>query len=245
MDFIKNVKYAPYSYSKLNTFDQCQKKFEYIYVNKISIDAGYIDPSYFKRGRFLHAYIANRLNGGDGTNMKRYDVEINDKMHLIDCANHALDNDYIKFSYDFDINMIESYIALNNKLNPIKVKEPSILNGYIDYFAVKDNYAVIVDWKSGKFRSDTNYFQLKLYALWLIQKYPKITEIDLVFYYVEHDKIKLKIVTPQKIFSFKNNLIEKINFIENTTEFHTNESKLCKKCPFIITCMEHNGIGEL
>ena len=32
------MKYAPYSFSKINTFFDCQKKFEFTYVNKIDVD---------------------------------------------------------------------------------------------------------------------------------------------------------------------------------------------------------------
>ena len=54
------MKYMPYSFSKINTFKQCQKKFEWTYVNKKPIDKNYSDPSFFQRGRFIHQYIANK-----------------------------------------------------------------------------------------------------------------------------------------------------------------------------------------
>lgn len=230
--------YAPYSFSKIYTFFECQKKFEFTYVNKIPVDTEYVDPTYFKRGRFLHAFMANVLSGGDGTNIKNYDITVNDKLYLVDCANNALEHEYISFSYTFDINKIEHYISFNKNLDPAGKNEEQVLKGYIDYFAIKDTYAIIVDWKTGKYKNKSNYFQLELYAMWIFSKYPQVTEIDLVFYYVESDKISLKIVNAAHINTFKATLQKNINIIENTTEFKTNESKLCKHCQFLNTCIE-------
>jgi hypothetical protein len=239
------MKYAPYSFSKIQTFFDCQKKFEFTYVNKIDIDRDYEDPSYFKRGRFLHAYIANRLNGGDGSKLRQYDVESDVKMDLVDCADQTLEHELISFTYDFETNMVESYISLDKNLCPTKVKEKSALGGYIDYYAVQDDYGMLVDWKTGKSHSDPNYSQLELYAIWTFQKFPQIQEIDLVFFYVEHNKFALKTITPDDVEDLKLELMSKIDIIENTDEFQINETKQCLKCPFFNTCMDQFGINVL
>lgn len=239
------MKYAPYSFSKIHTFFECQKKFEFTYVNKVSIDRDYEDPSYFKRGRFLHAYIANRLNGGDGSKLRQYDVETDTKMSLVEYADQALEHELISFTFDFDTNMVESYISLDQNLEPTRMKDKAALGGYIDYYAVQDDYGMLVDWKTGKSHDDPNYSQLELYAIWLFQEFPNITEIDLVFFYVEHNKFALKTITPEDVEGLKLDLMNKIDLIEGTNVFHTNESKQCVKCPFFNTCMEEFGIGGL
>lgn len=239
------MKYAPYSFSKIHTFFECQKKFEFTYVNKISIDRDYEDPSYFKRGRFLHAYLADRLNGGDGSKLRRYDVETNIKMDLIEYADKTLEHDLISFTYTFDTNMVESYISLDRNLEPTKIKDKSALGGYIDYYATQDDYGILVDWKSGKYHEEPNYSQLELYAIWAFQKFPHVNEIDLVFFYVEHNKFAIKTITPDDVEGLKLDLMAKIEIIENTEEFHTNESKHCVKCPFFNTCMEQFFITGL
>lgn len=239
------MKYAPYSFSKIHTFLDCQKKFEYTYVNKIPIDRDYVDPSYFKRGRFLHAYIAERLNGGDGTKMKNYDVMVDDKLNLVQCADITLENEFVSLSYDFDTNKIESYIALNKYLEPNTKKSNTAIGGYVDYYAVQDDYAMIIDWKTGKYKESQHYSQLELYAIWLFQKFPEVNEIDLVFYYVEHNKFNIKTITPNDVMDLKIGLAEQIDLIEETNEFHTNETKQCASCKFFNTCMETYGIGNL
>lgn len=230
------MKYAPYSFSKIHTFFECQKKFDFTYVNKIDIDRDYVDPIYYVRGRFLHSYIADRLNGGDGMKLKGYNLDINDKLTLIDHADTSLENEYISLSFDFEKNHIEKYISLNKDLEPNTSKDKSAFNGYIDYVAVHEDFAMIVDWKTGKYRPSADYAQLEIYAIWLFQTHPEIKEIDLVFYYVEHNKFIMKTINPTDVETLKLDLKEKINIIENTEEFLLTESRHCPQCPFFNAC---------
>jgi len=236
------MKYAPYSFSKINTFFECPQKFDYSYVNKISKDKDYSDPSYFRRGRFIHAYIADRLKGGDGLLSGFADVDMEDKLSLTDSAETTLENEYISISYDFNKNEIEKQIFLSHQMKPTNKARAAML-GYIDYFAVHDDFAMIVDWKSGKYRPDANYNQLELYAVWVLEKHPEVTEIDLIFYYVEHNKFSVRTVTSSEVESFKNKIIENIDIIENEEEFKPTPSKRsCLHCAFFDTCSEEHGI---
>jgi|LakMenEpi03Aug12_release.lakeMendotaPanAssembly.Ray.scaffolds.fasta_scaffold291333_2 CRISPR/Cas system-associated exonuclease Cas4 (RecB family) len=236
------MKYAPYSFSKIQTFFECQKKFEYTYVNKIPIDYDYVDPIYFKRGRFLHAYIADRLNGGDGLTISRHNIDIGEKLKLVEFADVTLNNEYISLTYDFNTNKVESFVALDHELKPSNKKNKSALSGYIDYYAVHDDYGMIVDWKSGKYHSTPHYFQLELYAIWIFQKYPEVTELDLVFYYVEHNKFQVKTINPNDVFELKTTLSAKITIIENTNTFEVNKSKKCTSCQFFNVCNSEFGV---
>lgn len=239
------MKYAPYSFSKIHTFFDCQKKFEFTYVNKVDIDKEYSDPIYYVRGRFLHAYIADRLNGGDGMKVKGGGIDTDDKLNLVDHADTTLENEYIAMSYDFDNNHIEHYISLDKNLEPNTKKARSAISGYVDYFAIQDDFAMIVDWKTGKYRKEPDFTQLELYAIWLFQSHTQIKEIDIVFYYVEHNKFVMKTVTPDDVEFLKNDLMEKIDVIENTDTFKINETKHCLHCPFFNTCADEFGIMGL
>lgn len=232
------MKYAPYSFSKISIFFDCPKKFEFAYINKIEKDDTYIDPIYFRRGRFLHAYIADRLNGGDGTKLKNYNVSVDEKMKLTDMADDTLNHEYIMLTYDFDINSIETYISLDKNLEPTRSKIENAIGGYVDYFAIKDTFGTVIDWKSGKARKCPDFSQLELYAIWLFQKYPDLDELDLVFFYVEHNTLEFKTITPNDVFSLKNDLIYKIDTIEKTHTFSKKESDKCVECPFFNSCLK-------
>jgi len=235
------MKYAPYSFSKINTFFDCQKKFEFTYVNKIDIDEGYTDPTYFVRGRFIHKYIADRLSGGDGMLDRFGGIDVDDKLHLVECADNTLDNEYISMTYDFETTDVERQINLNQYLKPSN-KARAALSGYVDYMAVQDDFAVVVDWKSGKHREKPNYSQLELYAIWIMGKYTGVNEIDMIFYYVEHDKMSVKTVTRDEVIDFKDRLENSIDIIENTETFEISETKQCIHCKFCNTCMDKYGI---
>ena len=239
------MKYAPYSFSKITTFFDCQKKFDFTYVNKIEIDKEYTDPKYFVRGRFLHSYISDRLKGGDGLDMGSYRIDEEEKMNLVNVAEASLENEFIVFTFDFDINMVEKQIFLGADLEPVEIKADAAFVGYLDYSAYKDDLGVIVDWKTGKFRKKPNFSQLELYGIWLFQKKPQLTEIDLVFYYVEHNELVVKTITPKDINDMKNELTTMIDIIENTEEFKINESKQCSDCKFYNTCVEEFGIAQM
>jgi CRISPR/Cas system-associated exonuclease Cas4 (RecB family) len=236
------MKYAPYSFSKITTFIECQKKFDFSYVNKITIDREYIDPSYFIKGRFLHSYIANRLKGGDGLDIGSYNIDENEKMNLVDIAENTLIHEYVNFTYDFDCNLIEKQIFLGSKLEPVKIKKEAAFVGYIDYIAFKEDLGIIIDWKTGKYNKNPNFSQLELYAIWLFQHQVKLTEIDLIFFYVEHNALVNKTVTREDVEEMKNELTNAIDIIEHTKEFEINESKRCLRCQFYNTCIKEFGI---
>jgi len=234
------MKYAPYSFTKIKTFQHCPKQFEWKYVNKIELDDDYTDPLFFQRGRFVHQYIAKRLAGGTGEINGFMDIAVDDKLSLIENADESLNNEYISMTFDFDVTEIEKSMRLDYDLIATTEKGYA-LNGYIDYFAVHNNFAMIVDWKSGKYREDPRYDQLELYAIWLFQNYPEVEEIDLVFFYVEYNKFNMKTVTLDDIIEFRKKLRENILEIERTNDFEAKPSRECVHCPFVNTCsLEHD-----
>jgi len=234
------MKYAPYSFSKINSFEHCQKQFEYTYVNKISPDVEYRDPIFFQRGRFVHAYLAHRLNGGAGEVYGYNTVEIDDRLKLIENAEDTLENEYVSLTLGFEVTGVEKEIRLDSDLLP--TNGDYIVNGYVDYYAVDKELATIIDWKSGQYRPTQKFKQLELYALWVFQNYPEVKEVDLLYYFVEEQKYAFKTVTLEDVIDFRENLGVSINAIEATDEFDINPSKSCEYCKFINTCRDKYNI---
>ena len=170
-------------------------------------------------------------------------IDEEDKMNLVDIAESTLEHDYISFTFDYEENLVEKQIFLGQELQPVNLKSDSAFNGYVDYLAYKDDLGIIVDWKTGKFRKDPNFAQLELYAIWMFQKYSQLTEIDLLFFYVEHNGFEIKTVKPVDVDEMKDELTTIIDIIETTEEFEINESRHCSSCQFYNTCIEKFGIG--
>lgn len=238
------MKYAPYSFSKINCFKTCPKQFDYTYVNQIAPDESYTDPSFFQRGRFVHDYIAHRLNGGSGEVYGYETLDIDDKMKLMEDAEETLSNDYVSMTYDFTTTKVENEIRFNFNLLPTDFKKdvPFAIRGYVDYYAIEGEVGVLIDWKSGHLQEKSNYNQLELYALWIFQNYPKVKEIDMLFFYVEHQKFNIKTVTLEDVAIFRNNLASDMSMIENTKEFNITPSKSCEYCQFLNTCRDKYNI---
>ncbi|RLC46961.1 MAG: hypothetical protein DRH57_04980 [Candidatus Cloacimonadota bacterium] len=234
------MKYAPYSFSKINSFEHCQKQFEFTYVNKISPDVEYRDPIFFQRGRFVHAYLAHRLTGGAGEVYGYNNVEIADRLKLIEDAENTLSNEYVALTLGFEVTNVEKEIRLDSNLLP--TNGDYAVNGYVDYYAVDGEFATVIDWKSGQYRPTQKFKQLELYALWLFQTYSEIKEVDLLYYFVEEQKYAFKTVTLEDVIELRNNLGVSINIIEATDEFELNPSKSCEYCKFINTCRDKYNI---
>lgn len=234
------MKFKPYSFSKIHTYYSCPKQFKYCYIDKISVDRDFTDPKFFVRGRFIHAYIADRLKGGSGLLNGYPEVDVDDKLELISKADGIFENEYINMTFDFDITGVEKNIKLCDDLMPTSDKD-FLIKGYIDYYAVQNDLAVIVDWKSGKSKDNPSYEQLELYAIWLLEKYDNITEVDLIFYYLEHDIFQIKTISQKEIKEFKRTLLSKINQIELEEEFLPISDKHCMFCPYFSQCVTDHG----
>jgi CRISPR/Cas system-associated exonuclease Cas4 (RecB family) len=240
------MKYKPYSFSKINCFKTCPKQFEFTYVNKIAPDDTYTDPIFFQRGRFVHEYIAHRLSGGAGELYGFDSLPVEDKMNLIDNANETLNNDYVSMTFNYDVTKIENEIRFDENLlpgNDYSWGADHTVTGKVDYYAVDGNLGCIIDWKSGNYQDTSNFDQLELYAVWLFQNFPKITEVDLLFYYVEHQKFNIKTVTIEDVIKFRNKLGNSIELIENTVDFDVTPSPSCKYCKFLNTCRTDGNIN--
>lgn len=240
------MKYAPYSFSKINCFKTCPKQFDYTYVNKIAPDEKYSDPIFFQRGRFVHDYLAHRLSGGAGEVYGAENVPVDDKMKLMEDAENALNNDYVSMTFEYAVTKVENEIRFDENLLPgndyKSFNSGYTVNGKVDYYAVDGEVGAVIDWKSGRYQEESKYAQLELYALWLFQTNPKLKVVDLLFYYVEHDKFNMKTVTIEDVIDFRNNLSSDIDTIENIVDFIVAPSSSCKYCKFLDTCRDKYNI---
>lgn len=79
---------------------------------------------------------------------------------------------------------VEQKIALNAKLEPCGFFDPLVwMRAIIDYVKVRDNRALIVDYKTGKPHS--KFGQLKLNALWVFQAHPEVDRVDVMYYWTK------------------------------------------------------------
>lgn len=231
-------KFSPYSYSKQESWNSCPQKFKFNYIDKIKIKT---EHSAFEKGSYFHKVIEDELS----SDLPWYtESEFNFKLlnqleqdTLKTQTKLFLSSTYysnVKTAFDKSESYVERGFSFNENWEAIEYTKSSIFLGYIDCLMLMKDQAVVIDWKTGKYKEDKwqTYDQVMLYALWVFKMYPKIETVKGVYCYVEHDKRNQKIFTRQEMTFietyFKNKLIK----IENDETFNKNVTKLCNWCDY-------------
>jgi len=217
------LKYAPYSFSRLNTHIQCPRKFKYSYIDKLPQED--TDKTALYKGSALHSSLENYPNPGTHKLSKQYQPII-DKF---------LKSKYKKY---LDIPHIsEQGIGLSENLEPMKYCKEAMFRGYIDYYTVIGDEIVILDWKSGSQKEHRfqDFNQLMFYGIYMFKKYSKVNKINIKYVYIEHDTDNPMTLERKYLDVYENTLKTYIKDTE-LSNFEKCESKLCDWCPYQTFC---------
>jgi putative RecB family exonuclease len=240
-------KYAPYSHSKIETWKACPRQFRYRYIDRLPVEKK--PQIYFDRGKLFHLLLEYN---GDLKTIKKTKEFQEIKEHKL------LDSNQIKEIYKIYKTFIsqkpgkdivskkvflkEFPLGLNKDLELVSYNADEVLlRGYIDacyLIPERDDVCLVVDWKSGKYKSkeDQSYAQLLWYSLGLFSKNPYLEKILLVFAYVEHNKINTKTVQRKDINRYKQALYNTIDKIEQDQNFNKIENGHCNYCDYLEVC---------
>lgn len=127
----------------------------------------------------------------------------------------------------------ERKIALNRKLQPCAYFDAGVfMRAVIDFCVLQGCGATIVDYKTGKQKSD--FGQLKLNALWIFAEYPHITGIETRFYWTQTKTFSRETYTRDQIAALWSEFVPDLRQYKRS--FHddlwpTKPSGLCAWCP--------------
>ncbi len=266
---MKQTKYGPYSSSRLATFAQCPRRFQYQYINKLP--APWTESFATDRGKLLHMMLEHSTK--DGTDFQKIKQEKEFKEIV---KRELLKKDDIKdtikvyenfrtskvgqgilskervfselaIGLDYDMNIT----PFNPRFNKEKM-DKLYFRGFLDYGFVKpaktkdeEDVLVICDWKSGKYKSqqEQKWDQLLWYSLSMFSEMP-YDNIMLMFVYVDHNKVNAKLLQRKNLQKYKDALHRTIDKIENASVFEKKESGLCDWCPFQEHCLSDFDIRE-
>lgn len=221
------MKFAPYSFSKLSTHKQCNRKFKYNYIDKAPKDK--TDMTALLKGGAIHSIIEHYPNETSHKLAPKYQ-HIVDKFISTNLGEKYLTVDSIR-EFDF---------GLTKKLGPTSYSDKDALfRGSVDFICTIDKVLHLCDWKSGKYKDPKwqEYDQLMFYGIYFFQRYPTIDTIKISYVYVEHDDLENAIVLERKFLdTYVSQLIELINNVENDIDYNKNPSKLCDYCDFKTHC---------
>ncbi len=218
------AKQTAWSYSRLNNFETCPKKFWHLSVNK---DVKEAEGEAIRYGKLVHKALEKRVSKGTKLPMNL--------RHLEKYAKLLADSSGTKLT--------EQQLSIDNMFNPSDwFAKTTWCRAILDLAIIKGNYAIVFDYKTGKISHD--FTQLRLAGVLLMLHEPEIQKIELCYLWTKDKKITRddKLLTRDDI---KTVIIELMPRIKKYETAHRNQNfparpgYLCKRyCP-IVKCPHH------
>jgi putative RecB family exonuclease len=243
-----------FSHSKLTTFQQCQQKYKFRYVDEIpspirSIELHLGDTVH----RALQKLYADALHGQMHScdeiltiYQQFWDEGYLPQMRIVRSGTTA------KTYFQYGRQMLVTY---HHRFHPftqsatLELEEKFLfplsgeheIRGIIDRLAkASDGSLEIHDYKtsrrlpdSAKIASDT---QLALYEIAIRHHWPETSRVSLIWHYLAFDKDIQITKTTQQLETIKQNALRLIGRIEATKIFYTNVTPLCDWCEYKELC---------
>lgn len=211
-----------YSPNMLKTFDECQQKFFFKYVEKLSLPQR---SAIFEKGKKIHALASYYLNG--------FDIS---KMEKTLAADEKITWEKLKNNKYFKFNVINTEYNLSCKIHNYWI------GGRLDAFVSDYKNYFILDYKTGEVPKNAEHdFQTIVYLLCadkFLNKKDGYNSLKFVYLGLKNDTEKeieltdlLKKQYEEKIVSTCKN----IEFAVNTKIFEKNKDQ-CKYCEYKSLC---------
>ncbi len=216
-----------YSYSQLNKYTQCPRAYEALHISRR-----------FKResgpeavwGTEVHTACECRLQSPDydaPPGMDRY-------MKTVDEVRGRLK--------EYDI-YTEQRLAVDEFYQPAEWSD-SHLRGVVDLLALQEERAVVLDWKTGKFREGTA--QLEFYTMLTFFNYPEVETISGYLVFLKPRKMLKEEYTRKALPSIVARFARQVSVIEEDEDFIPCPSGLCRRhCPVLDCASNGNYNGGL
>ena len=208
------------SYSRLSTFEQCQAKFDYLYVTKNVKDQGNEVSAYGNRvHEVLELYGKNELAGELGIEAKQ---TLQRWGGLVDKINSRAGDKYYEYQ-----------MAINKNREPVDwFSGDAYFRSIADVLIVDGSTAYCLDYKTGKIKY--NPTQLQLFAAMVFQHFPEVSTVKTSFIWLMHDKLDNTTYERRHLQSLWNGLQPRLDMVKEVVDlgvFKTKPSGLCPWCP--------------
>ncbi len=246
-----------YSYSKLETFNQCGLKYKYQYIQRIQGDRETIEAfmgsrvheALEKLYRDLHVTKLNSLDDLLAYYDAQWEKNWNDRVVVVRddyTADHYRElgrvciRSYYKRFHPFDDGKT---LGLEDKFSiMVKHGEASYkFTGVIDRLVWKgEGMYEIHDYKTGRTPPTQEDFeknkQLAIYQMSLKQRWPDVKTVKLVWHYVALDKDFTSTREDADLEALSQDLVGRIQTIEKAENFPPKQSVLCDWCEYRNIC---------
>jgi len=220
------MKKMPISFSRLNTFEQCGQKFEYLYVLKSVQDLGSVHTEYGTRvHEGLELYGKALLQGGASAEA----VEALEGEHSESAKWFSLVRKLVTRPGD---KYFEHQMALNADKQPCEWFADDVwLRGIADVLIINGDTAYLFDWKTGKVKDDPS--QMMIFALMTMTHFPQVQTVKTSFVWLAYGQSTSSVYTRRMLPNLWTALGPRFDKIQEAVElgvFEAKPSPLCKWC---------------
>lgn len=218
---------TPWSFSSLNQFETCPAQYaaERVYKTIERVSGPEADW-----GNEVHNALENRL--------RKKDPLISSFAGYENLA-AIVDNMPGDKFYEHSIALTK-----DRRVTLWDAKDVWLRSAILDVLVVKDEYATVIDWKTGKVKENT--LQLQLYALCVFAAFKNVEVVHGLYHWVAHDKVTRSIFHKEHEEELWEPIINKVNSLQeayNLDIWTPRPSGLCKRHCANTDC-EFHGIGN-
>lgn len=219
------AKQAAWSYSRLNNYETCPKKFWHYAVRK---DVQEAEGEAIRYGKLVHKSLEKRVGKGTPLPMNL--------RHMEKYAKLLADSPGTKLT--------EQQLAIDNMFNPSDwFSKTTWCRAILDLAIIKGDHAIVIDYKTGKISYD--FTQLRLAAVLLMLHEPEIQTVELCYLWTKDKKLTKDedgVLSRADIKTVITDLMPRIRKYEaahRTESFPARPGYLCKKYCAVTQCPYH------
>jgi putative RecB family exonuclease len=250
-----------YSHSRLSSFENCAKKFQYRYVLKIPAQSEGIEAFVGKRVHEilerLYVFADQGMVPGIEKVVRRYhalyDEHVHPALRIVKPDMTADDyrmngerclRNFYHQNYPFDG---DETLALEERVVfDLDDAGEYKMQGIIDRLVRKrDGTIEIQDYKTGRWVPSQKQLdedrQLALYQIGVSERYGHHEPIRLVWHYVLSGKVRTSTRTPEQLQDLRRDTIQVIDRITSETQYKPKKNSLCNWCEYKSICPLFTG----
>lgn len=211
------MKYTePWGFSKLETFQQCKKKFYFQYIQKLPTPSN----AAMARGGKIHETLEAYLQGW---------ITVLPPDQVPEVWQPRLDE--LKAMPAFTS---EQAIGLDNQWRPLKdwFQKTTWLRSKMDAKALAEPMLLeVVDFKTGKYRVPSDE-QIEMYAIVGLSQHPEVKQARAEFWFIDLDDVYTKVYTTEELIALRKKYEDLAANIYATEVWGESPSRECKWCPY-------------